>query len=264
MGNGETNRDAFTTMTNEEYHAGPGISSSKLKLLDESERHLEMSHLFSLKSDSMDFGTLVHALVLEPEKENGYAVMPNFDGRTTAGKSEKLDWLEDNDGKNIIDKIDFDRARRMADNVLAIAGGLITLGVKEQSYFVEEDGLLLKCRPDNYIESHGIVVDLKTISSKRVGGISEWDIKHQVNNLRYDRSAAFYMKVLNLLDKPAEQFVFVFVDSTSPYMVKIRELEQPIINRATQEIDAMLDKYREYLRTKKANVIKTLEIGEMK
>lgn len=249
-------------MTNEEYHAGPGISSSKLKLLDESERHLEMAHLFHQETDSMDFGTLVHALVLEPEKESDYAVMPKFDGRTTVGKSEKLDWLEDNDGKTIIDQTDFDRARRMADNVLAIAGGLITLGVKEQSYFVEDDGLLLKCRTDNYIESHGIVVDLKTIASRKVGGLTEYEMMHQVKHLRYDRSAAFYMKVLNLLDKPAEQFVFVFVDSTAPHMVKIRELEQSIINKATQEIDAMLDKYREYLLTKKSNVIKTLEIGE--
>jgi exodeoxyribonuclease VIII len=165
MGDRKTNRNPFNAMTNEEYHAGPGISSSKLHLLDESERHLEMAKLFNLESDSMDFGTLVHTLVVEPEKENDYAVMPKIDGRTTAGKSEKLDWIEDNEGKIIIDEADYNRASRMAGNVLAIAGGLVTLGVKEQSYFVEEDGLLLKCRPDNYIEQHGIVVDLRYIAN---------------------------------------------------------------------------------------------------
>lgn len=250
-------------MTNEEYHKAPGTSSSKLKWLDESVVHLEKSHLFYHETDSMDFGTLVHTLVLEP-KDFGklYAVMPNIDGRTTEGKTLKKEFHEDNDGKIIVTDDDYKRASLMARNVREIAGGLLKQGIKEQSYFVEDDGLLIKCRPDNYIEQHGLVIDLKTVSSKHVGGITDFDIKRQIKNLRYDRSAAFYLKVLRLFGLPANKFVFIFVDSVAPHMVKIRELEQSIIDSATIEIDAMLDKYREYLRTKRANnVIKT--IGEL-
>ena len=62
----------------EEYHALPGISGSKLKLLQESNKHLDNYELFSM-GDQAHFalGSCVHEMVLEPHIVS-FAPIPNF------------------------------------------------------------------------------------------------------------------------------------------------------------------------------------------
>ena len=246
-------------LSNADYHAADGISSSNLKLLYESELHLKHKELFWSESDAFNFGSLVHCLALEPDNfANEFIVMPKLDGRTNAGKADKAAWMESATGKMLVTDEDIQRASRMVKNVQTIAGNLLSHGVKEQSYFAMDGDLLIKCRPDNYIQSAGIVVDLKTISSRNGREMSDWDIKRAVKDYRYDWSAVWYPKVLNLLGLPAKKFVFVFVDTASPHNVRIRELPYAVLEAAFSDIEMMLDKYRAFLATGKANVIKEL------
>lgn len=243
-------------MTNEEYHAAPGISSTQLNLLQESALHLFNAELFKFApSESMSLGTLVHMLTLEPELfDNQYAIAPTVDKRTTAGKNQHAEFTGQANGKLVITQNDFITASKMAGNVKAIAGNLVTMGVKEQSYFVDDDGLTIKCRPDCYHEQQGIVVDLKTTSD-----ISEFGLKKSIATYRYDRSAAFYLRVLRLLNLPANRFILIFVSSTAPHMVKIREMSPGTLEAADYEIENLLENYREFLKTKKCtNLVKQL------
>jgi len=128
-------------------------------------------------------------------------------------------------------------------------------GVAESSHFVDDDGLILKCRPDYYIESAGVVVDIKTIAD-----CSEFNIRKAITNYKYHWSAAWYLRVLSLLGKPAKKFVFVFIDKQAPHMVRIRELTPESLELAYLEIDQMLASYRHYLATGQANVVKPAAI----
>jgi hypothetical protein len=109
---------------------------------------------------------------------------------------------------------------------------------------------LIKCRPDYYIEEHGLVIDVKTTSD-----ISEFGIRKSITNYNYNWSAAWYLRVLNLLGLPAKKFVFVFVEKSAPHMVKIRELKPETLETAHYDIDVMLSSYREFLATGNAKII---------
>jgi len=249
------------TLSNNDYHAAGGISSSNLGLLDESALHLKNKDLFKWSSPAFSFGSLVHALVLEPETVNDeFVVMPKFDGRTKAGKEAKLAFELDAKGKEVVTQDDFIKAEKMAVNVLAIAGGLFKNGNPEQSYFADDDGLIIKCRPDYYIESAGVVVDLKTTAD-----ISEFGIRKSITNYHYHWSAAWYMRVLSILGLPAKKFVFVFVDKAAPHMVKIRELTPATLETAYHEIDVLIAKYKAFEQSGAFDIVKEIAIfGEEK
>lgn len=241
-------------MTNAEYHAAPGISSSNLRYLEESVLHLENKNLFNISTDSMEFGTLVHAMTLEPDSvEKEYAIAPKYDGRTKEGKAIKDEFVKNNVGKIVVSQEDFDMASVMANNIKVIAGNLLKNGEPESSFFAEDNGLLLKCRPDYYIPKLGLIIDVKTIAD-----ISEFGIKKSIANYRYDRSAAYYPKVLNLLGHEAERFIFIFVESAPPHMVKVREIHLDAMELAKNEVEFLLDKYRNYKITGKADLYKTI------
>jgi exodeoxyribonuclease VIII len=240
------------TMSNSAYHAADGISSSNLSLLNESPVHLANKHLFKFgESQTFAFGSLVHSLVLEPHKTNSeFAVMPSYDGRTKEGKALKEAFEESSTGKLLIKAEEYATAEKMALNVNSIAGGILRGGVAESSYFADDDGVLIKCRPDYYIEEHGLVIDIKTTAD-----ISEFGIRKSITNYNYSWSAAWYLRVLQMLGLPAKKFVFVFVEKSAPHMVKIRELKPDTLESAHYDIEAMLMSYREYLSTGTAKII---------
>ena len=242
-------------MDNATYHATEGISSSNLKLLDESVLHLKNKDLFKLSGSHFDFGSLVHSLILEPEKTDDEFIQEiKVDARTKAGKEAKEAFKAKTAGKIIISNDDYLKANIMAKNVLSIAGNLLKNGKAEQSYFANEDDLLIKCRPDYYIESAGILVDVKTTAD-----ISEYGLKKSITNYHYNWSAVFYLKVLRLLGLKANRFIFVFVEKSQPHMVKIRELSEQELEDSDYEMEMMLSKYKEFIKTGKASVVKEIE-----
>ena len=103
---------------NEEYHKGPGLSSSDLKLLARSPLHYKTAKAIPPKeTDAMRLGTAVHCAVLEPDRfEKEYAAAPEaIDRRTKAGKAH---WAElEATGKVVLSGEDAQMVRGMADSV---------------------------------------------------------------------------------------------------------------------------------------------------
>jgi PDDEXK-like domain of unknown function (DUF3799) len=244
------------TLTNEEYHSEPGISSSKLSLLNESVLHFEYSHLFNYSSDVFNFGSLVHTMILEPkEVSNRYAVMPKFDGRTNEGKAIKERFESELNGRVAIDREDFLAAEKMMTNTLTIAGDLFQNGESELSVFAVDNSLLIKCRPDYYRKDLALVLDVKTTSD-----ISDHGINKSIKTYRYDWSCYFYPKVLRLAGLPAEDMLLVFVESQKPHRVKVRKIHDESLLKAGSEVEALLQKYRDYKLTGKADLFKTIGV----
>ena len=73
-------------MTNLEYHSRPEISKSDIDLMLKSMRHFK-NKVYEEPTPNMVLGSAFHKLVLEYDDfESEFAVMPNVDKRTKAGK----------------------------------------------------------------------------------------------------------------------------------------------------------------------------------
>ena len=160
----------YKDISNQDYHAGAGLSSSDLKQLDRSPLHYITSKQEPhVETPSMRLGTAVHCAVLEPERfKLDYIQAPELDKRTKAGKEQ---WAElEQSGKIILTSDEYQKVIGMSQSVLnhKLAGKLFTGGEAETSYYWHQpvglDEVLCKCRPD-YIKSLAngdLILDLKT------------------------------------------------------------------------------------------------------
>lgn len=202
-----------------DYHAHPAVSKSVLDKIARSPLHAR-AYLDGVRDEptaAMQFGTALHAAVLEPLRfANEYAV---FDGdrRTKDGKA-RYEALQAS-GTSIISAGDFDAITAMAVAVRnhRIAGSLLQDGVAEASVFWQHPptGLELKCRPDYWIRERGLVVDIKTCEDASPTGFAR-----SVAAYRYHVQAAHYRNGTG-----ASRFVFIAIEKKAPYAVATYELD---------------------------------------
>jgi hypothetical protein len=252
-------KNAPEMITNLEYRKADGISSSDFRLLEISALHLNKKENFSLSGNSFDFGSALHKMVLESDDfDKEFAVAPDSPRNTKAGKDEHTQFFEELEDKTAITSSEYTQIKRMSENIQVIAGRLLQNGIAESSYFAkDENGIIRKCRPDYYIEKTGLVIDVKTTKDG-----SEYGFKKAIAEYSYHRQAAWYLDTLKLSGKKAERFAFITVEKTSPYMVRVYELEQEAIQRGREEYQKLLNDYTTFLETGKAQVIKTISLPE--
>ena len=123
-------------MDDREYHALPRLSASGAKTLLKSPAryHHERQHP-ARPTAAMEFGTMFHALVLEPAVfANRYVIGLQVDRRTNAGKAAWEQWQADNQGKHAVSPEEWDRVHAMARAVeRSGAGDLMTGGVMDRT-----------------------------------------------------------------------------------------------------------------------------------
>ena len=207
------------------YRAMPGLNKSSIeKLLD-----CPLAYKLGLEqkdepTPAMQFGTLVHSMILEPETVPSLYHVMQASATTKAGKAEKAQALAE--GKTIVSQADYERAKAMQAMVQAhpAASWLLGLpGKSEVSMFWEmptEDGRVRQCkaRADRIAQVGGgeIIIDLKTHS----GAVSPSEIERTVAKFGYHRQAAWYADGYErIAGKPCAGFYFIFISTTSPYLV---------------------------------------------
>ena len=149
----------FKNIPNEDYHAGPGISSSQLKQLLKSPAHFK--YAMDNKSDptpAMLLGSLVHTMVQEPAKINDEYFFVDVGSRAAKVYKQAV---EDHPDHVVMLESDREKASAMAMSAFSNPDICELLdGAKiEHSIFWEEDGILCKCRPDIWRPDIGIVCD---------------------------------------------------------------------------------------------------------
>lgn len=252
-------------MSNEDYHASSGISSSDFRLLDESPLHLMNKDLFKLSGKQFNLGSLVHKMVLEPDTVGEEFIKEDFEGskfnkNTKAYKEAKAEFIEQCDGLEVISVDIWEQAEKMAKNIMAIAGGLLQEGTAEQSFFVKDEryGVTRKCRPDYYREDLGLCIDLKTTMDG-----TEYGFGKSINSFKYHRQAAWYLDTLEMAGIHAKRFIFVTVDSKAPYMARIYELDQESINMGRVDYESLLLQNQEFIKSGGDSIdIKTISLPQ--
>ena len=251
-------------LTNAEYHARPELSASQCKVL------LENPHKFYLglgteANEAMRFGSIVHKLILEPEDfDREYAVSPKFDGRTTKGKADKAAFEAQNQTNEIITIESYQLAEKCAESVLnSRANKLLKNGIAEAAVFGQLNGVDCRCKPDYYVPSKQLIVDIKTCADSSPEGFTRMNA-----NFKYYLQAAFYMDVMASAGKPIKQFVFVCVNkSSSPYMVGLYQLSQTAIEigraqyqEAIRVLNSIKDFNEPIYKDKAGHFIQTIDL----
>jgi exodeoxyribonuclease VIII len=193
------------------------------------------------QTPSMLVGSAIHCMVLEPHLfDEDYIVAPVYDARTTAGKAIKAEFEAQAVGKTILQETQYQTARNCADAILN--GGTAEFfknGVAEQPFFSVIDGVAVKCKPDYYIESMGIVVDIKKTTDASPKGFAKACLDYG-----YHISAAHYLSVLRSLGKRANQFVLVCVEDTAPHMTAVYEFGQEELELGQKKVEEALALYK--------------------
>lgn len=166
-------------------------------------------------TDAMAFGTLAHALLLDPKSfDDQFVVSPYDSFRTTEAKAWKADRIAE--GKTIVDESDIDRAAELVTVIqddpqffglgdieceVAVFGAIGTTEVKGMIDIVPLNGNCL--------------VDLKTTTSAIT---SLQNIQRLIVSRGYHWQAALYLDLYNAATgENRDQFWFLFVEDTEPF-----------------------------------------------
>ncbi|HKY57623.1 MAG TPA: PD-(D/E)XK nuclease-like domain-containing protein [Aeromicrobium sp.] len=223
-------------MSNTDYHAQTDwLSSSVLK------KNLPEHYKTGGSQEALDFGTLFHTVVLEPELVAGYVALDaekigvKADGTPAQNPTMTAAWKKAvaevvADGKQVVAQQDLDKAFAMRDAVKAHETAARLLfeedGRNELSAFATDDaGTLHRARFDRIIS--GAIIDLKSTSGKP-GADS---ITRSVIDYGYDLSAAHYLEVARMLGLDVQAFALVFVQKEEPYRVTVCDLDERFLER---------------------------------
>lgn len=215
--------------TNDEYHAGPGISKSHLDVIAKgSPRHYWYKYInpereVSEPTSAMIMGTAVHTAVLEPDifpmvmiKSEG------FDRRSKNGRAEAEEFAKKHVGKIVLEEDDYDACLSIRDAVYKHPLASILMkapGTSEQSFYAidKETGELIKCRTDYMHQSGEIIVDLKTTEDASPAGFAK-----SCANFRYPVQPAHYNHVFDTLyGEHPKTWVFLAIEKKPPFAVGV-------------------------------------------
>ncbi len=238
-------------LSNEEYHAQPGLNKSGLVQLAKSPAHyFEWYHAPEEEpSRAMMLGTALHTALLEPAGfKQSIMIAPKIDKRTKAGKAQWESFQEEAKGKIILTEDEASAIAGMKASVFnnMTAYDLLLEGKSEQSIFFKDPDydFLSKIRPDFYTHDKE-VVDIKTCLDAGYDGFSR-----AVANFKYHWQALFYLKGLTAVTETEHnKFIFIAVEKDPPYAVAVYEATKAMLHAARKQIAPLLSVYAECLTT---------------
>lgn len=270
----------YPDLPNEDYHSGPGVSSTTLKKMKKSAAHCRVHMLANHKATrALMIGQAVHEAVLEPALFSDHyyvapsiedypsalvsladyqAVAKRLDLKTTGTKAALKSAIKEVapdtpfwddlsapvEGKELLPPADW----KVCQGIQAAihnnerAHRMLSGGVAETSLFWHDDWTneLCKARFDYYRQDIGIIADLKTCEDATYREAQRAIIKYQ-----YHVSAAMYLEAARHNGLPAKGFAWVFVEKHAPYEIGLYVASQAMLDSGYQTYRRYLDTYSE-------------------
>lgn len=261
----------YEGMSNEEYHAAPGLSNTGLTELARSPWHyysrfLDPSRPERERKAGQFEGTIAHCAILEPDEfMRRYVVTPsNAPRRPTAAQwnaknpspesVQAMAWWSnreaENEGREVVSHDDYSRVLRQAESVRRIreVRELFQHGKAELSAFATADGVLKKCRPDwtAYVGGGDVIlIDVKT-----VGDAKPDEMARHIGRKGYYRQAAHYWRTFEQASGlRVVAFKFLAVESEWPYAASLTQLDDVSLQVAMEEVRDLTALYAECLKS---------------
>ncbi|EGO2179287.1 exodeoxyribonuclease VIII [Escherichia coli] len=264
---GDIEPGIYYGISNENYHAGPGVSKSQLDdIADTPALYLwrKNAPVDTTKTKTLDLGTAFHCRVLEPEEfSNRFIVAPEFNRRTNAGKEEEKAFLMEcaSTGKTVITAEEGRKIELMYQSVMALPLGqwlVESAGHAESSIYWEdpETGILCRCRPDKIIPGFHWIMDVKTTADIQRFKTAYYDYRYHVQDAFYSDGYEAQFGVL-------PTFVFLVASTTvecGRYPVEIFMMGEEAKLAGQQEYHRNLRTLADCLNTDEWPAIKTLSL----
>lgn len=223
-----------------DYRKIEAVNNSMLTKFSITPAHAKAAMETPCESASMLLGSVFHSLVLEPlDFADNYAIEPNINKCTNAGKEELRAFIEANKGKTVISQAVFDTADLMAKKVLnhPIAKQFLG-GESELTIIWETNCIKCKGRIDQKID--GVIVDLKSTHNANPDSF-----KSSLYRYRYHQQAAFYLDGIKGLTGEDCSFVIIAQENDAPYGTSVFEIDSEVVNLGRQEYLSNLAEYQE-------------------
>lgn len=241
-----------SVLSSEDYHRGPGVSCSGLKLIaDKTPAHYWQLYrnpawAQARQSQALFVGSALHAATLEPDRFRAeYLVNPYPDRRGNRYK----EIVEGNPGKFILSQEEAAWVVGMHRAMYAhpAAGALLRRvdDAELSAYAIDPStGELVRIRLD-LITRDDVIVDLKKTQDASPAGFAR-----SVANYGYFMQDAFYRDVFQLAaGTPARAFVFIAVEEAPPHAVGVYSIDPEDVMRGRVRYRKALDLYAECNRT---------------
>lgn len=232
----------YDGISNADYHRSPALGSTSLKTLaTRTPAHYQHDLTHPKFSDAFTLGTAAHSLILEGDASD-IVIIEADNWLTKDAKTAKAAALAE--GKQPLLTKEMAQVWEMHDAVMehSLASKFFHGHKAEQSVFWEEDGLMLKCRPDAW--QPGALIDLKTTRDANPNEFGK-----TAHEYGYHQSAAHYIDGVKAATGEELPFHFVLVEKSAPYLVSVVELDIEAINIGRQLNDRAKRIYRECLET---------------
>ena len=230
----------------------------------------------------MDFGSLVHHMVLRPESFNEkYLVLPEKTPQNDLGskeleaickelglkvsgtKAEKIARIREvtelekqydeiiaeiPEGITVVPPSQIQSAKAISEKIRGNprVGPWIEQSEKEKSgFYTEKNGLIVRFQIDSFFEHKnvGVIADLKITR--------DWHPKSFEYNLHKSGIAiqlAFYRRALRAIEgKDFSAFLIIAVEPKSPHRVRFYQIDNACLDKSDEEIDVLLEEYKERL-----------------
>lgn len=233
-------------MTEKEYNQAPGVRRSDLWRMHESpEKYKWFLEHPPESTPTLTFGAAAHKMLLEPDGfDDEFAVLPNVDKRTKAGKEAYEAFLIDSGDKTVITQDDYDTIAAMTEkaNSIPYVRELLN-GEHEKSFFWDDQdtGERCKVRVDIITAMNGkiTIADYKTAANAKTE-IFNNDIFRYGYHLQAYMYTEAVMQDMHLTERP--DFLFVVQEKKAPYAVNLVQVTEDVML-------AGMDTFRELIGT---------------
>lgn len=211
------------------------LSYSSLKEFAKSPRHyLDYLNRKKETTPAMLFGSMVHCLLLEPEKfHNDFAVMGSVDRRTKDGKEAYAKFVEEAVGKDVVMENDYNDAKALADNVLSnpkLKQYIDNCHQREHEFRVGMWGLPIRGFFDGVADDY--ILEIKTTQDATPDTLIK-----DFYNRQYHLQAGIYNLVSS---KPIK---YLIIETKAPYDSYIANASTEYIEKGQKLLSSVLDKF---------------------
>ena len=229
-----------------DYHAIKALSSSRLKSFLRSPAHLRHMDENPAGGDALAFGSAFHCSILEPERFYlDYAIAPECDRRTKAGKEKWDAFLAESAGKKALSHDDALSITGMSKAVLFHPTASDLLARRDETeisiLWSQKAGwktVDAKARIDAIVLEDKAIIDLKSTQDASPEGFAR-----SIAKFNYHIQAAWYLMAAESAGIEVESVVFIAVEKTEPYGVGCYTLDRDAIAEGQARIAASLPKY---------------------
>lgn len=214
------------------------LSFSSIKEFAKSPRHY-LDYISKQKTpptDAMKLGSMVHCMMLQPALFNDlFAVAPEINKRTNAGKEEWNAFCTANEGKTVVANEDYEHARRLSDG--AMLNPRISEMIKscydfECEWSADIEGLPFKGFYDGI--STDYVLEIKTINDAHPKNVMSDFFRR-----KYHMQAGLYH--MSSLCKPV---VYIVIETTEPYLCYVAQSDEAYLNKGVSDTGKLIDKFK--------------------